>query len=172
MAFGTASSRIEADTASFPFRPNLVSPIAPASSVAAATLRILAAESDRRIECLPPLGIFAQIPLQEKRLWRPEGCVREAAAIRSLSFPRSGRMQGAHPERGQGRRPWGTQLSGDIQQHAMARIPLDSFVSIPYDGSIEHVFVFAGRLEAPGCRGGMMQGRRRTVSEFRIRRRR
>ena len=42
-------------------------------------------------------------------------------------------------------RPLGTQLHDDIQQHAMARIPLDSVVSIPYDSSIEHAFVFAGR---------------------------
>ena len=56
-------------------------------------------------------------------------------------------------------RPLGTQLHDDIQQHAMARIPLDSVVSIPYDSSIEHAFVFAGRpkLLAAGaawCKAG------------------
>lgn len=59
----------------------------------------------------------------------------------------------------------------DIQQPAMARAPLDSVISSRHDSSIEHAFVFTGKLTSSGCRGGMMQGRRRTVSEFRIRRR-
>jgi hypothetical protein len=33
----------------------------------------------------------------------------------------------------------------DIQQHAMARIPLDSVISSRYESSIEHVFVFTNR---------------------------
>ena len=39
---------------------------------------------------------------------------------------------------------WIKPLRG-IQLHAMARIPLDSVVSVPYDSNIEHAFVFAGR---------------------------
>lgn len=62
-------------------------------------------------------------------------------------FPRSGRMHqtGAHPEREQGCRPRGMQLSGDIQQHTMARAPPDSVMSSRDESSIEHVFVFTGR---------------------------
>lgn|GEM_PF-5158197 len=90
---------------------------------------------------------FAAFPdsVAEKRPWRLGGDVRETAMLHSLSSPRSGRMHHSEAYLQKRARPLGTQLSGDIQQHAMARTPLDSIISSRYKSSIEHAFVFIGR---------------------------